>query len=155
MDFLRMQEGPWTRFAFRPGGFGLRGRDVERVIVCRLTAAASRGRWEVLYLPASPDAAVFEKRVQSGAFRLGCASGPAVRSRVSGQRKSRSQIKLFGLGSGLGVLLGSFGSLDGRRVWIRGRSSSAKKGVWRMPWRQEAMKDVARCEKPWGAASRL
>jgi len=24
-----------------------------------------------------------------------------------------------------------------------------------MPWHQEAMKDVARCEKPWGAASRL
>jgi len=24
-----------------------------------------------------------------------------------------------------------------------------------MPWHQEAMKDVARCEKPWGAASGL
>jgi len=23
-----------------------------------------------------------------------------------------------------------------------------------MPWHQEAKKDVARCEKPWGAASR-
>ncbi len=29
------------------------------------------------------------------------------------------------------------------------------KGVRWMPWHQEAMKDVARCEKPWGAASRL
>ena len=28
------------------------------------------------------------------------------------------------------------------------------KGIWWMPWRQEAMKDVARCEKPGGAASR-
>lgn len=28
------------------------------------------------------------------------------------------------------------------------------KGVRWMPWHQEAMKDVARCEKPWGAASR-
>jgi hypothetical protein len=29
------------------------------------------------------------------------------------------------------------------------------KGIWWMPWRQEATKDVARCEKPGGAASRL
>jgi hypothetical protein len=28
------------------------------------------------------------------------------------------------------------------------------KGIRWMPWHQEAMKDVARCEKPWGAASR-
>ena len=30
-----------------------------------------------------------------------------------------------------------------------------EKGIWWMPWRREAMKDVARCDKPWGAASRL
>ena len=30
-----------------------------------------------------------------------------------------------------------------------------EKGVRWMPWHQEAMKDVARCEKPRGAASRL
>jgi hypothetical protein len=29
------------------------------------------------------------------------------------------------------------------------------KGIRWMPWRQEAKKDVARCEKPRGAASRL
>ena len=29
------------------------------------------------------------------------------------------------------------------------------KGIRWMPWHQEATKDVARCEKPWGAASRL
>jgi hypothetical protein len=29
-----------------------------------------------------------------------------------------------------------------------------KKGIRWMPWHQEAMKDVARCEKPRGAASR-
>ena len=29
------------------------------------------------------------------------------------------------------------------------------KGVRWMPWHQEAMKDVARCEKPWGEASTL
>ena len=28
-----------------------------------------------------------------------------------------------------------------------------KKGIWWMPWRLEAMKDVARCEKPRGDAS--
>ena len=31
----------------------------------------------------------------------------------------------------------------------------AFKSIWWMPWHQEAMKDVARCEKPRGAASRL
>ena len=30
-----------------------------------------------------------------------------------------------------------------------------EKGIWWMPWRREAMKDVARCVKPRGAASRL
>jgi hypothetical protein len=29
----------------------------------------------------------------------------------------------------------------------------APKGIWWMPRHQEAMKDVARCEKPWGGAS--
>ena len=29
-----------------------------------------------------------------------------------------------------------------------------QKGIWWMPWCQEAMKDVTRCEKPRGAASR-
>jgi hypothetical protein len=28
-----------------------------------------------------------------------------------------------------------------------------EKGIWWMPWRQEAMKDVARCEKPGLGAS--
>ena len=30
-----------------------------------------------------------------------------------------------------------------------------EKGIWWMPRRQEAMKDVALCDKPWGAESRL
>jgi hypothetical protein len=30
-----------------------------------------------------------------------------------------------------------------------------EKGVWRMPWRREAKKDVAGCEKLRGVASRL
>ena len=29
------------------------------------------------------------------------------------------------------------------------------KGVWWMPWQQEAMKDVIPCVKPWGAGNRL
>jgi len=36
----------------------------------------------------------------------------------------------------------------------RSRGNEHEKGVRWMPWHQEAMKDVARCEKPWGAASR-
>jgi len=30
-----------------------------------------------------------------------------------------------------------------------------EKGIRWMPWHQEAMKDVARCENPGGAASKL
>ncbi len=29
------------------------------------------------------------------------------------------------------------------------------KGVWWMPWQQEAMKDVILCDKPWGAENEL
>ena len=29
-----------------------------------------------------------------------------------------------------------------------------EKGVWWMPWQQEAMKDVVHCDKPWGAVNR-
>jgi len=31
----------------------------------------------------------------------------------------------------------------------------ATKGAWWMPWQKTAMKDVASCDKPRGAASRL
>jgi hypothetical protein len=40
---------------------------------------------------------------------------------------------------------------SGRQVF---RDIEYKKGIRWMPWHQEAMKDVARCEKPRGAASR-
>jgi len=30
-----------------------------------------------------------------------------------------------------------------------------EKGVWWMPWQQEAMKDVIPCDKQWGAGNRL
>jgi hypothetical protein len=40
-------------------------------------------------------------------------------------------------------------------VWLSLLGVEESKGIWWMPWRQEAMKDVARCDKPWGAASRL
>ncbi len=30
-----------------------------------------------------------------------------------------------------------------------------EKGVWWMPWQQEAMKDVILCDKPWGAENGL
>ena len=46
----------------------------------------------------------------------------------------------------------------GRSVGLRTNRASKfferDKGIRWMPWHQEAMKDVARCEKPWGAASR-
>ena len=34
------------------------------------------------------------------------------------------------------------------------RGNEQEKGIGWMPWRQEAMKDVARCENPGEAASR-
>ena len=42
-------------------------------------------------------------------------------------------------------------------VWwlCSGRDLERDKSIRWMPWHQEAMKDVARCEKSWGAASRL
>jgi hypothetical protein len=40
---------------------------------------------------------------------------------------------------------------DGFCAWS---VSSVEKGIRWMPWHQEARKDVARCEKPRGAASR-
>jgi len=30
-----------------------------------------------------------------------------------------------------------------------------EKGVWWMPWQQEAMKDVILCDKPWGGENDL
>ncbi|CAI3959758.1 unnamed protein product [Commensalibacter communis] len=33
--------------------------------------------------------------------------------------------------------------------------SKSTKSIWWMPWHQEATKDVARCEKPRGVASKL
>lgn len=42
----------------------------------------------------------------------------------------------------------------GRYLRMRGRMKH-EKGVWWMPWRMEAMKDVLGCEKPGGAAKRL
>ena len=42
----------------------------------------------------------------------------------------------------------------GSRTRASGFDYEREKGIRWMPWHQEAMKDVARCEKPWGAASR-
>ena len=42
----------------------------------------------------------------------------------------------------------------GRGLWQHRPDLEREKGIRWMPWHQEAMKDVARCEKPRGAASR-
>ena len=44
----------------------------------------------------------------------------------------------------------------GRKMQRAAKSfgGQASKGIRRMPWRQEAMKDVVSCEKPRGAASK-
>ena len=46
-------------------------------------------------------------------------------------------------------------SVHGGLLASAGKQTERDKGIRWMPWHQEAMKDVARCEKPWGAASRL
>jgi hypothetical protein len=46
-----------------------------------------------------------------------------------------------------------FGLLEpGARLGL-GVGEFDEKGIWWMPWHREAMKDVARCEKPRGGAS--
>ena len=46
--------------------------------------------------------------------------------------------------------------LPGAGPWVEPEDKGIEyeKGIRWMPWHQEAMKDVARCEKPRGAASR-
>ena len=64
----------------------------------------------------------------------------------------------FGLAVCWGGLHPGWG-VDGSCAWWvkaceSGFDLEREKGIRWMPWHQEAMKDVARCEKPWGAASR-
>ncbi len=55
------------------------------------------------------------------------------------------------LGGGWFLCMAGFLERAGMRVRARGMSKS--KGIGWMPWRQEATKDVARCENPGEAAS--
>ena len=48
--------------------------------------------------------------------------------------------------------IASFMSLRGQKI---SSSKCLEKSIWWMPWRQEAMKDVACCDKLWGGASNL
>ncbi len=54
-----------------------------------------------------------------------------------------------------GVSRGAWAVLEeGGLVAVRDGSAIKRlKGIWWMPWHREAMKDVARCDKPWGVAS--
>ena len=40
-------------------------------------------------------------------------------------------------------------------VYPCARGIKYEKGIWWMPWHQEAMKDVALCDKRWGGESNL
>ena len=52
--------------------------------------------------------------------------------------------------------IGLPGLPGGRNGWSGWRAIKRKvKGIWWMPWHQEAMKDVALCEKPRGDESNL
>ena len=50
------------------------------------------------------------------------------------------------LGFGIWLLLAAV-------LWSLAADDEYEKGIWWMPWHQEAMKDVARCENLGGAAS--
>ena len=60
-------------------------------------------------------------------------------------------------------LLGAFEKIWLKADWLPAQSfwsatskfcGQATKGAWWMPWQKQAMKDVASCDKPRGAASR-
>ena len=51
-------------------------------------------------------------------------------------------------------LFSVFCSLSFGRALIM-RAIKCLKGVRWMPWHAQAMKDVVRCDKPWGAANKL
>lgn len=112
--------------------------------------------------------------------RVGVAVGVTGRFRLMGWCWSvpsiqHSSIRLI-LPDGLGLGLAGSGSWSGEvkiadaacagSSRVRGRPGcdgclrvlvdaeiKRNKGIWWMPWRLEAMKDVARCEKPRGGAS--
>ena len=44
---------------------------------------------------------------------------------------------------------------EGPSVFLLPDQVKRDKGVWWMPWQQEAMKDVILCDKPWGAENKL
>ena len=44
---------------------------------------------------------------------------------------------------------------EGPLVFLLPDQVKRDKGVWWMPWQQEAMKDVILCDKPWGAENKL
>ena len=53
----------------------------------------------------------------------------------------------------ISVLCPLFSAKHACGVHGAGRGRAREKGIWWMPWHREAMKDVARCEKPRGGAS--
>lgn len=54
-----------------------------------------------------------------------------------------------------GVLLDEHGTRASQASLLFPGRIKRDKGVWWMPWQQEAMKDVVHCDKPWGAVNRL
>ncbi len=65
--------------------------------------------------------------------------------------RTMSACPLTGTPAALDVFLGR--NLLGRILIMR--TIKCLKSVRWMPWHAQAMKDVVRCEKPWGAANKL
>ena len=69
----------------------------------------------------------------------------------AGSRKAAIRRQKAASSAALCELRAAFGTREAR-AWGWARAQHMK-GIWWMPWHREAMKDVARCEKPRGSAS--
>ena len=88
--------------------------------------------------------AVFAHRLQDAMISRPLSGAMAKGAGLCGRARGRQS-------SDLGHLTSAAAALR-RRAWGWARARH-KKGIWWMPWHREAMKDVARCEKPRGGAS--
>jgi hypothetical protein len=135
------RRGSSVRVRSPPPGAGRRGRGVG---LARGARARARGGG-----------------LCQGESGFGASLGLAVACLTGGRARplGRGPVPCGRPGPGASCVLGAGrrpGAVRGRRAGggCRARGLAREKGIWWMPWHQEARKDVARCEKPRGAASR-
>jgi hypothetical protein len=106
-----------------------------------LTAIIGFRLWKLVFLPAW---LLFVGAIMLAGYR--CRTwGAVARSlmfAVSEECANVRPLSVLRLGAGSGWALAM-------------RTIKCLKGIWWMPWHAQAMKDVIRCDKPWGAANKL